>query len=257
MTNIPNDELEAVININTLKEITVLHQFLEFDLNSSDQLFDKFRTLDHTIYRHNTGEDQERFLFREGTRERKILLIAHADTIWDKCFGYGPVDQRIEEEYGCYMGNNSEYGIAADSRAACAMLWLLKDMGHSILLLDGSECEMVGSNWLMNNHQDVVLEINKHQFIIELNSSGDLFFECSENSTKDFIRYIVQKSEFEYIGDDTMTDLSVLCKDLPGVNFSIGYHFEHQEKEYINIQQWSNTLQMLKRLLGEKEFPRF
>jgi len=252
-----NDDIEAVKNINILKEISVLRQFLEFNLNSSDQLFEKFKTLDNVVYRCNPEEEQERFLYNEGTRENKVLLVAHADTIWDKCFGYDPIDQRIEEEYGCYMGNNSEYGIGADSRAACAMLWFLRDMGHSILILDGSECDRIGSKWLMDHHPDVVEKINKHQFIIELNTTGDLFFKCSESSSKDFIRYIVQKSEFEFSGDDTTTDLSVLCNVLPGVNFSIGYHFEHQEKEYVNIQQWSSTLQMLKKLLSEKELPRF
>ena len=53
------------------------------------------------------------------------------------------------------------------------------------------------------------------------------------------------------------TDIKVLCRDIAGVNLSIGYHNEHHENEYLNIAEWENTLNVVKEWLSEPNLERF
>ena len=48
-------------------------------------------------------------------------------------------------EDGVYSSGDDLCGIGADDRAGCAMLWLLRDSGHSLLILDGEEHGQVGA----------------------------------------------------------------------------------------------------------------
>jgi hypothetical protein len=63
---------------------------------------------------------------------------------------------------GVFQSANRIRGIGADDRAGCAILWLLKDLGHSLLITDGEEKGGIGSKWLMNDTEnaDIAEEIN-------------------------------------------------------------------------------------------------
>jgi hypothetical protein len=143
--------------------LNVLKSFLEIPLGSADGVFDRFLEIPGAIYR---VEGLNRFLYVRGARPKKALLVAHADTVWDSECGYdpGPV-HKIMIQDGNITAVNDEFGLGADDRAGCAMLWLLKDLGHSLLVTNGEEKGQLGSSWLMSNNEDIAHEINHdHQF---------------------------------------------------------------------------------------------
>ena len=59
--------------------VEVLRSFLEIPLGSADGVFDRFLEIPGAIYR---GEGLERFLYVRGSRSNKVLLVAHADTLY-------------------------------------------------------------------------------------------------------------------------------------------------------------------------------
>ena len=65
------------------------------------------------------GEGDTRFLYIPGTRPDRVLLLAHADTVWDAKPGY-PAPVRYVD--GVYSSQNPELGIGGDDRAGCAIL---------------------------------------------------------------------------------------------------------------------------------------
>ena len=67
--------------------IEVLRSFLEIPLGSADSVFNRFMEIPGAIYR---GEGLERFLYVRGARPNRVLLVAHADTVWDREYGYDP-----------------------------------------------------------------------------------------------------------------------------------------------------------------------
>ncbi len=117
--------------------IEVLRSFLEIPLGSADGVFDRFLQIPGAICR---GVGLERFLYVRGSRTNKVLLVAHADTYWDRDYGYDPSPtHKIKIEDVEIRAVNEESGLGADDRAGCAMLWLLKDLGHSLLVTNGEE----------------------------------------------------------------------------------------------------------------------
>jgi acetylornithine deacetylase/succinyl-diaminopimelate desuccinylase-like protein len=135
--------------MQAVKDTEVPKKFLEVPLDNPDPIFEYFLDLSNReiVFR---GERPNRFLYVRGQRENKILLVAHADTVWDG-FWRKPKDLKHELIFsnGVFQSSGSVYGIGADDRAGCAMLWLLKDLGHSLLITDGEEAGGLGSNWLM------------------------------------------------------------------------------------------------------------
>jgi len=139
--------------------VEVLRSFLEIPLGSADGVFDRFLEIPGAIYR---GEGLERFLYVRGSRSNKVLLVAHADTVWDHDYGFNPGwTHEIAIENGEIRAVNDEFGLGADDRAGCAMLWLLKDLGHSLLVTNGEEQDQKGASWLKSDNKDIFDEINQ------------------------------------------------------------------------------------------------
>lgn len=60
------------------------------------------------------------------------MLVAHADTYWDEHYGYSHnIRHEVIFDAGIVKSANTNYGLVADDRAGCALLWLLKGLGHS------------------------------------------------------------------------------------------------------------------------------
>ena len=55
----------------------------------------------------------------------------------------------------------------------------------------------------------------------------------------------------------SFTDICTLCKTICGVNFSIGYYNEHSKDEYLNVNEWLNTYEMVKKIATMDFLPRF
>lgn len=237
-------------------DIQVLRSFLEIPLGSADEVFDRFLQIPGAIYR---GEGMERFLYVRGSRSNKVLLVAHADTYWDQAYDQDPGSiHKIKIEDGNITAIDEEFGLGADDRAGCAMLWLLKDLGHSLLVTNGEEHGQAGSSWLKNHNKRIYDEINRnHQFVIQLDRRNGRDFKCYDVGTDEFRSYVAKKTGYTEPDLGSSTDIRTLCRDIAGVNLSIGYQNEHGNQEYLNIAEWEHTLNLCGRWLAEKELPRF
>ena len=236
--------------------IEVLRRFLEIPLGSADGVFDRFLQIPGAIYR---GEGLERFLYVRGARPNKVLLVAHADTVWDREYGYDPgPTHKIKIEDGEITAANEEFGLGADDRAGCAMLWLLKDLGHSLLVTNGEEKGQLGSSWLMGHNKDIADEIkHDHQFVIQFDRRNGRDFKCYDVGTDEFRSYVAEKTGYTEPDRRATTDIVTLCREIAGVNLSVGYHNEHGNQEYLNIAEWEHTLNLCGRWVAERELPRF
>ena len=132
-----------------------LQAWMEADMET---IIDKFYDLPGAEYH---GAHDQAFCYIPGTRKDRVLLVAHADTVWDRC-----PPRKVGYAGGFYYSEIDKLGIGADDRVGCAILWDLKDLGHSLLILTGEESGCLGSSWLMENRY-FEEEINKHQFAIQ------------------------------------------------------------------------------------------
>ena len=236
--------------------IEVLKSFLGIPLESADGVFDRFLQIPGAICR---CEGLERFLYVRGFRSNKVLLVAHADTIWDREYGYdtGPTHE-IGIDNGEIRAVNDEFGLGADDRAGCAMLWLLKDLGHSLLVTNGEENGQKGSSWLMDHNKDIADEINHdHQFVIQFDRGNGRDFKCYDVGTDEFRSYVAKKTGYTEPDRKATTDIVNLCREIAGVNLSVGYHNEHGNQEHLNIAEWEHTLNVVHEWLSGPNLERF
>jgi len=256
-------------------EIEVLEEFLNYPPSSTDAVFDKFKNSlrDFTFREKPNGEGLEkkkRFLFMEGTRENKVLLVAHADTYVDMVYSRSNYSLENHDVYsldGLYKARDAKIPekpqlLGADDRAGLAMLWLLKDSGHSLLVTDGEEGDgkggRIGSNWLVDNNRDIAEKINSsHQFMIQLDRRNGTDFKCYQVGTEEFSDYIAKETGYIEDRSSGKTDICTLCENICGVNFSIGYYNEHNNNEYLNIDDWRKTYDLVTRILEKDPLPAF
>ncbi|CAK0757882.1 conserved hypothetical protein [Gammaproteobacteria bacterium] len=237
-----------------MTDIDILQEFLKMPLENTEDVFEKFLLIPGAIHR---GHGLEQFVFVNGKRKNKVVLVAHADTVWDSFYTFREHEiQDIYQENGIFRNRNG--GLGADDRAGCAILWLLKDSGHSLLITNGEEGGRMGSRWLMNENQDIAEIINQeHQFAIQLDRRGDRDFKCYSVGTNDFRAYIEEATGYTEPDRRSFTDIVTLCNDMCGVNLSIGYQNEHSEDEYLVKSDWENTLELCRTWLSNEELPRF
>ncbi len=238
------------------KDLQVLECFLKLPVENTNEVFEIFSDLPDAVVR---GESPEKFLYVEGSRKNKVLLVAHADTVWTIKEGENlhETPKEIIRE-GIHI-RNANGPLGADDRAGCAILWLLKDLGHSLLITEGEEVGRKGSNFLLHENRDIFDRINNnHQFIIEFDRRNGKDFKCYKNAgTEEFKKYISEKTGYTEPDTKGFTDIVTLCEKLCGVNLSIGFYNEHSEDDYINIEEWLHTLNLCRKWLSEQNLPRF
>lgn len=235
----------------------VLFEFLNTPLECSDSIFDRFAALPNAV----TGigsESLQRYVYIPGTREDRIVLVAHIDTVWDHAYGK-PFSgaQAVAFEGGIFFSANPTCGIGADDRAGCAMLWVLRECGHSLLIVDGEEHGKRGARYLRRSNRRLFRQLNRHAYMIELDwtETGGCLFNQVDN-TERFKKYITEVLGFTDGKAKGGTDLQVLCRDICGVNIGIGYHRCHCAGEQLNVSEWENTLTRLSVFLQQPQ-PRF
>jgi hypothetical protein len=239
-------------------DLDTLIEFLEIPLGSADGVFKRLLKIPNAISR---GEGLERFLYLRGDRENKVLLVAHADTFWDEvseCKHDGV--HKVSCVDFIIRSSHSEYGLGADDRAGCAILWLLKDSGHSLLITNGEEQGCLGSEWLMHSPENrgIAEEINQdHQFIVQFDRRNGLDYKCYNVGTPKFRRYIKKVTGYSEPDRLSSTDIVILCRDIAGVNLSIGYRDEHTPNECLYIDEWLHTLNFCRSWLAGKRLPKF
>ena len=230
----------------------VLEKFLSFPISSAEEIFELFSRENGTVV--YSGGDKKGFAYFRGSRRDRVLLVAHADTVWDK--RYEPDKdywQSVRFTNGFYEGENPECGIGADDRAGCAMLYLLLDSGHSVLVLDGEEHGQIGAHYLKDSYPDIYAELNEHQYIIQLDRRNAKEYKYYNIPvSKEFKEFIEKEFSYKDAGIKARTDIVVLCDKICGVNLSVGYYHEHTPKERLCYKDWLNTYEVLKAML-EKE----
>ena len=235
MKNDPSDEI-------------VLKEFLALPHRPAAVL-ERFAALPGAVSRSGSGK--EGFVYIPGNREMSVLLVAHADTV-------GREDTEIDLAEDDLAIRNRAGILGADDRAGCAMLWLLRNTGHGLLVTNGEEDGGIGSCFLKREYPELFDEINsRYRFMIQIDRCGGHDFKCYQVGTEEFRSYIERRTGFSEPDRLRSTDIMYLCRDICGVNLSCGYHEEHTETEYLVKQEWRNTLRLLRSWLSERELPRF
>lgn len=202
----------------------------------------------------DVGHGLERYVYVPGTRKDKVLLVAHSDTVWNR--GNAKIHPVLTSDQKVIVSGKNGIGIGADDRAGCAMLWLLRNLGHSLLIPNGEECGGVGSSFLMDD-PNMASIVQSHQFAIEFDRMNDkdlVFYSVGTVSFKDFLEEKLPGYKQD-VG--SYTDISTLCTDICGVNMSIGYYYQHSQHECLNLSEWNKSYKAVKKLLEMEDIPRF
>ncbi|MBO4982980.1 MAG: hypothetical protein J6D23_02890 [Clostridia bacterium] len=229
-----------------------LQRFCSFPIGSSREVMEEFSALNGAVSVFDG--DHKNFVYVPGTRQDRALLVAHADTVWDK--GYHGLDfaQELIEENGVFKSKSSKCGIGADDRAGCAILWLLKDMGHSLLVVDGEEHGQIGSNHIKNEYPELFNELNSHSYIMQFDRRENKNYKCYKLPvSQEFIEFVEKETGYYNAGSSAFTDIVTLCRDICGVNLSIGYYLEHSELEHIVFEEWLGTLEIAEAILKKEQ----
>jgi hypothetical protein len=206
-----------------------------------------------------------------GKREKRVLLVAHADSYWDQNYTDGPLtffdqnnnhgtimDHQLDQKGNIISSSTPGFGIGADDRAGCAIIWQLQNLGHSLLITNGEEKGGQGSNWLMDCHEDISAEINDHhQFAVQFDRRNSRDYKCYTVGTNEFSAYIEKETGYTEPDPFKYTDIVTLCRKITGVNLSIGYYNEHTKNESLVLSEWMNTLDLCRVWLKKPDLPKF
>jgi hypothetical protein len=237
-------------------EKDVLMEFMSYPVNNAGSVLARFASLDGAI-REGTGIKQ--FVYRRGWRKDRVLLVAHSDTVWEGMTYPGDdLNPGIILEDGIIRSLVPGFGIGADDRAGCAMLWLLKDLGHSLLVTAGEETGLQGARWLMENRPEIAAEINEsHCFAVEFDLRKTGLFKCYDVGTDEFRRYVSGITGYQDAGRHSCTDIVALCRAIPGVNLSTGYYNPHSDTEFLIVNEWIESFNIAEQWLSQTGLPRF
>lgn len=238
------------MNIDNAKNI--LQCFCSFSLSTAEGVLQKFASLPNAIV-HLDG-DMNNFVYIPGTREDRVLLVAHADTVWDTFYCKEKHEQTLVENNGVFSGVNPTCGIGADDRAGCAILYCLKDSGHSLLIVDGEEGRQIGSNYIKNAYPEIFNELNQHSYVIQFDRrETDNYKVYNLPVSRKFIEFIEKSTGYKDAGKIASTDIVALCRDICGVNLSIGYYNEHTPDEKLVFDEWYKTLNLTEKILSKQQ----
>ena len=227
----------------------VLEMFLSYDLSSPHEIFDKFMTLDDAQYYEY--QDAPSCVYVPGRRTDRVLLAAHADTV----FSFRGRHKIIhDEDEDIYISGEPDEGIGADDRAGCAILWLLRNSGHSLIITNGEEAGSTGAGDIRDFHKKLFDELNDHNYIIEFDRRGKSDYKVYDIPvTDEFKNFIETSTGYKEPEKFSSTDITVLCDKICGVNLSTGYYYEHTELEHLKFHEWQDTLNLARKMLEPEQ----
>lgn len=230
------------------RRLDVLKKFLGLS-HAAYAVHDVFSRLPGAI--RQTGEDGIGFVYVPSRRPSPVLMVAHADVIGgDEC------QVRLSEDD--WTIRNPGRVLGADDRAGCAIIWALRDIGHGILITDGEECGCLGAEDIMVRQPEFHDELQHHyQFMVEFDRKGGGEYKCYNVGTEAFRGYIEAMTGFHEPDRRSRTDITILARDICGVNLSCGYMKQHTNNEYIVKRDWLDTLHVDEKWLSAKDLPRF
>ncbi|MCL2756356.1 MAG: M28 family metallopeptidase [Firmicutes bacterium] len=224
------------------------YAFDDFGFDEYDDYddYDNYTFDDKGNYVYDLGQDEKTNDFTKLISPYQIAIpLREIDT-------NQTIESTIVDGEEIINGTNPDVGIGADDRAGCAIVWLLQNSGHNLLILDGEESGCVGAFHLMTSHPEVLEQINQSRFAIEFDRRGKDDYKCYEIPVQDeFKKYIEEKTGYIDAGMSSITDISVICESICGVNLSVGYYDEHSAKESLVVSEWLNTLNLTRQMLNE------
>ena len=249
----------------------ILKEFLRFPLTETGAVFERFLQLPGAAI-HGSG--RERVLYVEGARPieaGRCLLVAHADTVWDDYWGgatnttnAATAGGQLVETNGIIRSADPARGLGADDRAGLAILWLLRDLGHSLMVTDLEEQGRLGSTYLRNHEPEVLSKINRdHAFAIQFDRRNSRDYKCYDVGSEEFRSYLCDRTGYAEPDRRSFTDICTLCdprgggERMCGVNLSIGYYDEHSEDEHLVVAEWLHTLHLARHWLSQPAIPCF
>lgn len=226
-------------------ERVILKEFLDCPLEDGGEILRRFADLPGAVLRQG-AHPLERFVYVPGARKDRVLLIAHCDTVWDQNYRRISSRQILCEENGVLHGTFDGLGIGADDRAGCAMLWLLRNSGHSLLILDGEEHGHFGANYLVREHKKLLRELNAHRYLLQLDLWGGR--SCLYHGIPNRRRFCEMIEAWGFCEEHKKngTDISYLAKSACGANLSVGYHRFHRADEFLSLAEFEGVLAVLR-----------
>ncbi len=245
--------MEGLSPIDRESAQEVLEEFLSYPLDDGFQILQKFAALPGAIF--SRGQYRlERYVFVPGTRKRSVVLVAHVDTVWDQTFPWTGKGGTPRVEGDIVSSTDPKVGIGADDRAGCAILWMLRESGHSLLLLDGEEAGALGTKYLIRQNPTLFKTLNRHAYMLEMDQFGTgACHYCEIPNSRRFCRFIERSFCCKPSRESVRTDIACLCREVCGANIPVGVYHEHSPAEELNISQWMNTYETLCRVLGEDQ----
>ena len=79
-------------------------------------------------------------------------------------------------------------------------------------------------------------------------------YASPSNATRKYIKDFIIAGKLDR---NAFTDIVTLCRDICGVNFSIGYYNEHSTEECINVREWIHTYNKINLVLQSPNLQRF
>jgi hypothetical protein len=154
-----------------------------------------------------------------------------------------------------YGGGYREGGLGADDRAGIAVLWLLRNSGHSILVTDGEESGGIGAKAAAKFMPE---RIHEHQFAVEVDRQMDQEMVFYDVSTKEFEKWMEEKSGF-VTRMGSYTDIKDVCSagGICGVNLAAGYWGQHSASEMFCYDAWLRSFNFVRKLCNMEDLPKF
>lgn len=193
------------------------------------------------------AERQDGFVFLPGSLEpeRRVLLVAHADTVWDGKLGKKGIEVRWD---GFRAVGSGSLGLGADDRAGCAMLWLMQSSGHSLLLTDEEETGCIGAGKAVAAKKD---ELAEHAFAVQMDRRGDCQAVFYSAATKEFQDWLLRALGEPWRKEwGSFSDVAEICPriGINGVNLSAGFLDEHTSSETLLHDAWWRSVKAAERL---------
>jgi hypothetical protein len=212
-----------------------------------EEIFASFAELPGAI-----GSQHQGYVFVPGSDapEKRVLLVAHADTVWDQKKDSPRI--RANWDGNICTGFAANIGLGADDRAGCAMLWNFKDSGASLLLTDDEEVGCIGARAAVGAIPDL---LKQHIFGIQMDRRGDMQAVFYEAASYQFEKWLVDK--LMEIDDGwrrvwgSFSDVAVIGPEvkLNCVNLSAGFLKEHTISEMLVLDAWLGSIEAVQELL--------
>ena len=100
----------------------------------------------------------------------------------------------------------------------------------------------------------VLVEVLFHYQIIEFDRCNATDYKTYNIPvSKEFTSFIEDEYKYKDAGRGSFTDICALCRDICGVNLSVGYYNQHSPKERLIDKEWQHTLDLSRELLSKHQ----